>query len=220
MKTRNKSELFVIASSYPHVGGSFLAAQIAFEMSLNQKKVLLVDGDLEKPSAYFHLGVRDLSEPQGLTPFLSAVDLSTRERDEHLSLLGQWLSSFDFMIFDAGVLSSLTALEKDRRHEGQLLTWVLDRSSKRVVVTTGGELEMRAHSKAMLWLKEFKPQGKFLEIMNKVERSNKAPENCYYLPRDDRAVSKCAKEKLLMNEGAPRSPLSKAIAQFVREGLM
>ena len=219
-RERKSAELIVIASSFPRVGGSFLAAQCALEISQAQRKVLLIDGDIDNPTAYFHLGVRDISEPQALTPFLSAVDLSTRAKSDHLSSMDEWIGNYDVIILDLGVLGDLSTLERDRRHRGQMITWALDRSKKRVVVTSSGELELRSHSKALIDLKKFKPHARHLEVMNKVERMSKAPENCFFLPRDDRAVAKCSKEKLLLSEGAPRSPLTKSIAQFVREGLM
>lgn len=217
---KHRAELLLFLSTRSNVGGSYLAAQSAFELSTHQKRVLLVDGDCNFPSAYFHLGARDLSEPQALTPYLSAVELSTYPGPEKIQSLERWLQEFDYLILDHGVLIMGENLGSDRRLGAQILTWSLDLATRRVVVTSPGELELHTHKEVMEQLRVFKPQAKFVEVVNKFQGANKSASPTFNIPLDIRAVAKCQKEKLLIGEGAPRSALAKSVVQFVREGLM
>ena len=220
--SRKQAKLLYFTSSRPGVGASFVASNVAMELSVLEKKVLIIDGDIHFPSLYHHLGVRDLAEPQSITPYLSAVDLSSSESDTYLQKLEAWMTEFEYVVLDGGAVGNVGDLSQDRRKEGALIIWALDRAAKSVLVTTPRELDLNAHHQTLSKLRGFKQQTQWISVLNQAEKGSKnnSAERYVELPRDDRSVRKCEKEKLLLNEGAQRSPLTKSISQFVREGLM
>ena len=219
--SEKRAELYYIFSARPGVGASFLAANIAMEISARQKRTLLVDADLHFPSAYEYLGVRDISQPQSISPFLSAVELKPSPQDSYLSHLEKWQSEFEILIMDGGALYNTKTLSGDQRCEAALNLWAIDRATKHIAVTTPRDIDQSAHRALLADLLAVKAQMKVSTLLNMVEKSgNKATsDDACELPLDLRNVAKCLREKLLLSEGAPRSPLAKALSQFVREGL-
>lgn len=218
----SRSSLLLVVSARPGVGGSFVAANIAMELSTHDKKVLVVDADLDFPSLYEYFGVRDLQSPRALTPHLSVMDLNSVDSQSHLELLSRWSHEYDIVVVDRGTISARANLSSDRRHEGAMTMWGLDHTIKSIVVTTPDTLDMNGHRRTLDLLRAVKPQGRFVTVVNKVEKAGKVfvKENVFQLLRDDRSVRKCMEAKLMLTEAAPRSPLARNMAEFVREGLM
>ena len=220
--TRRAAELMYICSARPAVGGSFIAANIAMELSALQKKVLLVDGDITFPSLYDHLGVRDLAEPQTISPYLTVVELRATEQETHLQRLERWSHEFEYIVLDGGAISDCAALGQDRRLAAGLVMWGMDRAQHHIAITTTREIDLAAHRTMLANLAKFKHHISMTTIINQSRKgAHYAIEGkVVELPSDVRTVTKCAREKLLLSEAAPRSPLTKQIAQFVREGLV
>lgn len=215
------SELFYLFSARPGVGTSFIAANVAMDISATQKRTLLIDADLHFPSAYEYLGVRDISQPQSISPFLSAVELKPSPPDTYLAQLEKWRDEYEVLVIDGGALYNTKLLSSDQRCEAALTMWSIDRATKHICVTTQRDIDQAAHRTLITDLLAVKAQIKVVTLLNMVEKrgNTKTSDSVYELPLDARNVAKCQREKLLLSEGAPRSPLAKALSQFVREGL-
>ena len=214
-----RAQLHLFLSARPGVGGSVIAANSAMESSQRDKKVLLIDGDLSYPSLFHYLGVRKLEEPHAITPSLTVVEVGGLESDP-IEPLERWMGEYDAIVIDGGSLARNSLVNGDKRRSGVLSTWCLDFAYKNYLVTTDREIDIHPFTLLKESVSRFKPQSTFLTIKNMVERVPKNSASMYAFPRDPRSLQKCEKEKLLLSEGAPRSPLSKAIAQFVAEAML
>lgn len=219
---RRPADLVYVCSARHSVGASFVSANIAMEISSTQKRVMLIDGDLAFPSLYDHLGVRDISHPQALSPFLTVVELHATETESHLQLLERWSYEFDVIVLDGGAISRSNSLAHDRRIEAGLVMWALDRAHHHIAVTTSRDIDMASHRTLLANLAQAKPHKPMTSIINMSSKGiqHTLDGTVVYLPNDARTVMKCKREKLLLSEAAPRSPLTKQLAQFVREGLL
>lgn len=217
---KKRARLHYFLSARPGVGTSMIAANSAMHISQKERRVLLIDGDLHFPSLFHYLGVRKLEDPYALTPSLSVVELGSCDTNTTLANLERWMGEFDEIVIDGGSQSHNSELMGDRRREGVLMTWALDYSYSNYLVTTNREIDIHPHSTLRDRVQHFKPQGRFLTLRNMVERLPKNSQPDYAFPKDPRNLQKCEKEKLLLNEGAPRSPLAKAISQFVTEAML
>jgi len=219
---RKRAQLHYFFSARAGVGCSTVAANVALELSQKERKVLLIDGDLHFPSLFYYLGARNLDEPQSITPHLSVVELGSRNSTHLISDLDRWMADYDDLVLDGGPLPSTLELSGDRRLAGVITTWALDFSCKNYVVTTDREIDSYPTTQLLEKLKSFKSRAEFIRLRNMVERVPRGERNPseYLLPRDSRNLLKCEREKLLLSEAAGRSPLAKALSQFVTEALM
>lgn len=217
---KKRGRLHYFLSARPGVGTSIIAANSAMQVSQRERKVLLIDGDLHFPSLFHYLGVRKLEDPYALTPSLSVVELGSCDTNTTMENLERWMGEFDELVLDGGSQSHHGDLMGDRRREGIVMTWALDYSYANYLVTTNRDIDIHPHSSLRDRVAQFKPQGRFLTLRNMVERLPKNAHPDYAFPKDPRNLQKCEKEKLLLNEGAPRSPLAKAISQFVSEAML
>ena len=214
-----RAQLHFFLSARPGVGASIIAANAAMELSLRDKRVLLIDGDYLFPSHFHYLGIRKLEDPYAITPTLSVVEIGAIVGDP-IESLERWMGEFDAIVVDGGSMPGHSIVNGDKRCAGVFTTWCLDFAHKSFLVTTDREIDSHPYTVLRENVQRFKPQSSFITVRNMVERVSKNSASLFTFPRDSRSLQKCEKEKLLLSEGAPRSPLTKAITQFVGEAML
>lgn len=97
----------LVSSGMPSEGKSFVAANLAMSLARNEKRVLLIDGDLRRPSLNHMLGAPNET---GLSDYLAGCA-------EPLAILQRYSASGAQSAEDASVLSSLTFIPTGTHHE-------------------------------------------------------------------------------------------------------
>jgi MinD-like ATPase involved in chromosome partitioning or flagellar assembly len=124
-----ETSVFTIASLGRNVGTTFVAINLAAEIALQERSVLLVDCHSTHPSISSYLSLHGLKEKIMETEFgFSATEISSTERILQVTELA---SQFDVVVIDLGELLLSEQTSVGGRLSDVLSTWAL-RSSKRL----------------------------------------------------------------------------------------
>lgn len=122
-----RSRVIAIASANHGDGATFTAINLAIELTLQGKKVLLIDAHHNIPAIAITLGERNLngSQPNRVSHLLEVFELTRENAITMNETLIEASSRNDFVIIDLGVIIATEDALIERRWQGVFSHWVL-----------------------------------------------------------------------------------------------
>ncbi len=230
-----RAQVIALAGVSTSSGCSTVAINVAMEASLLGRDVLLLDGDVRRPSIAPLLALRNMQEGepwQIIATHLSAGEI-TQERTQSLSTqMERAMQEFDLIIIDLGSIEKVADSLTDRRWTAAITHWSCDTADELILigradaigihrlkdlVTAFSALAMRAKVSVLLNMKSASRKEGELESAFLAAIAVLRPERIFTLPRDLRAVTKAQADHATLVEIDDRSVLRKAIAKFAVE---
>lgn len=234
-QTRRRARVISLGAPSGSTGCTTLAINLAMELSVQGHEVLLLDGDVRRPSVAALLALRNLDgdEPwRTIAPHFCVSEL-TRERIHLLSdYMNDACDAFDIVIVDLGAIEDIADSLTDRRWVSSVIHWSCDNADELwflgkvdtlgihrldALVRDFSQISIRAKVSVLF---NMKPGGRKRENHEAVFLSSIAPlrpHRILTLPRDSRAVTKAEEERATLIEVDDRSTLRKAISKIAVE---
>lgn len=123
-----RSRVIAITSANHGDGATFAAINLAIELNLQGKKVLLIDAHHHIPAIAITLGERNLNglQPNRVSPLLEVFELTRENAPTMSETLIEATSRNDFVIIDLGVIVATEDALTERRWQGAFSHWVLE----------------------------------------------------------------------------------------------
>lgn len=126
-QTTSRAHVLTIGSAHGGAGCTTLSINLASELALKEKKVLLVDAHMNSQSIAILLGLQGLhnaQELQEVSSHLWAMEVTQKNISRSIEHLNRALNDFDLIVIDIGTLTDVAQTLSGRRWSGEVLVWV------------------------------------------------------------------------------------------------
>jgi MinD-like ATPase involved in chromosome partitioning or flagellar assembly len=229
------SKVIAIGSAGSYTGCTFIALNLAMELSLLEKSTLLVEANFRAPSLSPLLSMRKItenSEWKKIAPNLSISEITQDTSDDLEVFMNNATENFDFVVLDIGSISGLSNRLTDRRWTSNVTTWCCDQADELMITSRADflghyrlvqviDLLQQTSIRAQLsFTQNMKSSGKrgdaemarFLRVTTALK-----PIRVRSMKQEVRSVQAAEDEHATMVEINERSHLRKAIAELARE---
>jgi cellulose biosynthesis protein BcsQ len=127
IQTSVRAHVLTVGSAHGAAGCTSLTINLATELALTGKKVLLVDAHMTSQSIAILLGLQGLhsgKEVQEVTSNLWAMEVTRANVFQSIEMLNRALTEFDLIVIDIGTLTDVAQTLSGRRWSGEVLVWV------------------------------------------------------------------------------------------------
>jgi MinD-like ATPase involved in chromosome partitioning or flagellar assembly len=215
-------------------GVTLTALNLAIEITLTGKKVLLIDAHHQMPAIATMMGERHANKDalKEVSPSLQIFEITRQNATSAVELILDASRSVDFIIIDLGRIVHSDPSSLDRRWESIFTTWVLEvaddlwvLSSPRVVSTralrefTDALPHMTIRGRITHLLTQRIPgkkgdeqEEKFLSVVSPTQ-----PHALRIIPLDPRSVSAAAQDRSILIESNSRGLLRRSLAALALE---
>jgi Flp pilus assembly CpaE family ATPase len=233
-KARN-SKVFAIGSAGSYTGCTFIALNLAMELSVLEKSTLLIEANFRAPSLAPLLSMRKITDNSAwkkIAPNLSLSEI-TQDTSENLDqLLNKATEEFDCVVLDIGSISGLSNRLTDRRWTSTVTTWCCDQADELMITSRADYLGHHRLVQVIDLLQQtsIRAQLSFTQNMKSPGKRGDAemarfltattglkPIRVRSMKQEARSVQAAEDEHATMVETNERSHLRKAIAELARE---
>jgi MinD-like ATPase involved in chromosome partitioning or flagellar assembly len=233
-KARN-SKVFAIGSAGSYTGCTFIALNLAMELSLLEKSTLLIEANFRAPSLAPLLSMRkitDNSQWKKIAPNLSLSEITQDTSDDLDQFMNRATDKFDYIVLDIGSISGLSNRLTDRRWTSTVTTWCCDQADELMITSRADYLGHHRLVQVIDLLQQtsIRAQLSFTQNMKSSGKRGDAeiarfltattalkPIRVRSLKQEARSVQAAEVEHATMVETNERSHLRKAIAELARE---
>ena len=231
----NRGHILAIASAHSGAGCTSLAINIASELSLLSKKVLIVDANVQSPAVAILLGEQGLHSAksfQKISNNLWAMEVTQENIAESITLLERAKMEFDHILIDAGVIADLASVLRGRRWTGEVIVWVTSHADELWIISKSNRVaveRVRTVAQALLQ-NSIKPTVSFVQSMSSQSKKSSVqdeaflstinalrPKKIHRYPHDPRSIAAAESELLSLYESNERSSLRKSVVQLAGE---
>ena len=234
-KRVRRAKVIGIGSTTSGAGSTTFAINLAMELSLLEKEVLLLDADVKRPSIAFLLALRNLHGEDkwlSIAQRLSVGELTRDQMTQLDSYMDSALSIFDFVIIDLGSIEKISDSLTDRRWTSTVIHWSCDSADELIFTGSADNLGSHRIGAIAKTLSPIKIPAKISVLLNYKSRGRKSteqeslfltsiaplkPSRIFTLPKDCRGVDKAQKESTTLVDVNERGILRKAIAKIAVE---
>ena len=210
-------------------GVTLTALNLAIELTLNGKKVLLIDAHHQMPAIATILGERHANKDvlKEVSPTLQIFEITRHNASLAVALILDASLSVDFILVDLGLLTYSEPSLQDRRWESIFLTWVLEAADDVWIFSSPRIVSSRALREISAALPQMTIRGritylltqripgkkgdeqeeKFLSVVSPTQ-----PHALRILPLDLRGVSAAAHDRSILIESNSRGLLRRSLA--------
>jgi MinD-like ATPase involved in chromosome partitioning or flagellar assembly len=229
------STVIAIGSAGSYTGCTFIALNLAMELSLLEKSTLLVEANFRAPSLSPLLSMRKISEDsqwKKIAPKLSISEITQSTSEDLDVFMTKATDEFDCIILDIGSISGLSNRLTDRRWTSTVTTWCCDQADELMITSRADflghyrlvqviDLLQQTSIRAQLsFTQNMKSSGKrgdaemarFLSATTALK-----PIRVRSMKQESRSVQAAEDEHATLVETNERSQLRKAIAELARE---
>lgn len=215
-------------------GVTLTALNLAIELTLTGKKVLLIDAHLQMPAIATLLGERHANKdvPKEVSALLQIFEITRNNATNAVELIFSASHNVDFILIDIGLITYSEPALLDRRWESTFLTSVLEAaddlwifSSPRVVSSRAlreitkslSQMIIRGRVTFLLTQRVSGKRGdeqeeKFLSVVSPTQ-----PHALRILPLDLRGVSAATEDRSILMESNSRGVLRRSLAAIALE---
>lgn len=237
IQSQNRARVIAIASAGSCTGASTVAINFAYELSLKEKKVLLIDANLNEPNIAIYLDQRNLIEEEFWrlsSPFMYIKEL-TRERIAELDFtIDKAHPEFDFIILDLGIIHDLSSQLTDRRADSLVITWAGDNADELWIIARPDRIGQARFKRIISILSRTSIISSITFVLNMRAHGRKGVEeekaflgvatthkaaHLYVLPADIRSTTDASQSRATLAQVNERGALRKALASIASEML-
>jgi Flp pilus assembly CpaE family ATPase len=219
-----RSRVIAIASANHGDGATFTAINLAIELNLQGKKVLLIDAHHHSPAIAITLGERNLNglEPHRVSSLLEVFELTRENAPTMSETLIDASSRNDFVIIDLGIIVGAEDAMTERRWQGAFSNWVLENADDLWLIAS--PRPMSSHSlqqfqssaiartlrARITFVLNHRISGKRGDVQEEKFLSLVAPSHPHairVIPLDLRGASAAEQERSILVESNPKGPL-------------
>lgn len=234
-KRVRRAKVIGVGSTTSGAGSTTFAINLAMELSLLEKEVLLLDADVKRPSIAFLLALRNLHGEDKWLSIAQRLSVGELTRDQMTQLdtyMDSALSIFDFVIIDLGSIEKISDSLTDRRWTSTVIHWSCDSADELIFTGSADNLGSHRIGAIAKTLSPIKIPAKISVLLNYKSRGRKSteqesffltsiaplkPSRIFTLPKDCRDVDKAQKESTTLVDVNERGLLRKAIAKIAVE---
>lgn len=234
-QAKRRARVISLGTASGSSGCTTMAINLAMELSIQGHEVLLLDGDVRRPSVATLLALRKLDgdEPwRTIAPHFCVAEL-IKERVHRLSeYMNQAVNAFDVVIIDIGSIEDIGDSLTDRRWTASVVHWSCDNADElwflgkadtlgihrlEALVRDFSQTVIRAKLSVLLNMRSGGRKGGDREEVFLSTVSPLRPHRIFTLPRDPRSVIRAEEERTTLIEVDDRSTLRKAISKIAVE---
>ena len=231
----NRAHVLAIAGAHAGAGCTSLSINIATELSLLAKKVLIIDGNAFAPAIAILLGQQGLNSAKSFQKIgsnLWALEVTQENIAESITLLDTAKMEFDYIIIDAGVITELAQVLRGQRWTGEILVWVTSQADELWIISKSNRvgverlrkishaLSQNSIKPAISFVQAASAQGKKGAIYDEAflaAARTIGPKKIHQYPADSRSILAAENEQASLYESNERSLLRKSIASLAGE---
>ena len=235
MQPEKRARVIAISSAGSCTGASTIAINLAYELSLQSKKILLVDANLADSNIAVYLDQRNLVDEElwrPSSPFLYLKELTRQRITEFDSVIEKANLEFDFIILDIGRINDLSSQLSDRRADSLVITWVGDHADDLWIIARPDRIGQVRFKKVTSILNRTSLICSITFILNMRSHGRKGQEeekaflatatthkaqHLYVLPADARNTADSSQSRGALAEVNERGVLRKALAAIASE---
>ena len=232
---RKGARVIAISSAGSCTGTSTLALNLAYELSLKNKRVLLIDANLNEPNIAIYLDQRNLVDEQLWrlsSPGLYIKELTRDRMVEFDAFIDKAHSEFDFIIIDVGTIQDLASQLSDRRADSMVITWASDNADDFWIIARADHIGQIRFKRVTSILNRTSITSSITLVLNMRSPGRKGQEEekaflaiasthqartLYVLPADTRNTSMSCESRATLAEVNERGVLRKALAEIASE---
>ena len=215
-------------------GVTLTAINLAIELTLTGKKVLLIDGHHQMPAIATILGERHANQNilKEVNPALQIFEITRKNASNAVELILDASLHVDFILIDLGLITCFEPLLLDRRWESTFPTWVLEAADDLWIFSSSRAVSSRALREISTALSQMTIRGrvtyllthripgkkgdeqesKFLSVVSPTQ-----PHALRILPLDHRGVSAAAQDRSILVESNSKGLLRRSLAAIALE---
>ena len=230
-----RARVIAISSAGSCTGASTVAINLAYELSLKSKKILLVDANLADSNIAVYLDQRNLVDEELWrlsSPLLYIKELTRQRIAEFDSFIEKANSEFDFIILDIGTIHDLSSQLSDRRADSLVITWVGDHADDLWIIARPDRIGQVRFKKITSILNRTSIISSITFVLNMRSNGRKGQEeekaflatatthkaqHLYVLPADARNTADSSQSRGALAEVNERGILRKALATIASE---
>ena len=235
MQSQKRSRIIAISSAGSCTGASTVAINLAYELSIKEKKILLIDANLSEANIAIYLDQRNLMDEElwRLTsPFLFIKELTRQRIGEFDSFIEKASAEFDFIILDIGAIHDLSSHFSDKRADSLVITWAGDHADDLWIITRPDRIGKERFKKVTSILNRTSVNSSITLVLNMRSNGRKGQEeekafletatthkaqHLYVLPVDTRNTDDSAQSRGALAEVNERGILRKALVAIASE---
>lgn len=230
-----RAHVLAIAGAHAGAGCTSLSINIATELSLLAKKVLIIDGNAIAPAIAILLGQQGLNSAksfQKIANNLWALEVTQENIAESVALLDAAKMEFDYIVIDTGVITELAQVLRGQRWTGEILVWASSHADELWIIAKSHRVGVERVRKISHALSQnsIKPAVSFVQAMSAQGKKGAiydaaflaaartiGPKNIHAYPADPRSIAMAENEQTSLYESSERSLLRKSIATLAGE---
>ena len=230
-----RAHVLAIAGAHAGAGCTSLSINIATELSLLAKKVLIIDGNASAPAIAILLGQQGLNSAksfQKIANNLWALEVTQENTADSIALLDDAKMEFDYIIIDTGVINELAQVLRGQRWTGEILVWVTSHANELWIISKSNRVGVERVRKISHALSQnsMKPVISFVQAMSAQGKRGAiydevflaaaraiGPKKILAYPADSRSIGMAENEQTSLYESNERSLLRKSIASLAGE---
>jgi hypothetical protein len=215
-------------------GVTLTALNLAIELTLTGKRVLLIDAHHQMPAIATTLGERHANKDnlKEVSPTLQIFEITRDNASHAVDLIFTASPNVDFILIDLGLITYSEPSSLDRRWESTFSTWVLEASDDVWIFSSPREVSSRALREITVALPQMTIRGRITFLLTQRIPGKKGdeqeerflsvvsptkPHALRILPLDLRGVSAAAHDRSILIESNSRGSLRRSLAAIALE---
>lgn len=235
IQSQKHARVIAISSAGSSTGATAIAINLSYELSLREKKVLLIDANLSEPNIAIYLDQRNLTDEELwrlASPFLYLKELTREKIVEFDSFMQRAQADFDYIFIDVGRIYELSSQLTDRRADSFVITWVGDHADDLWIIARPDRIGQVRFKKitsllnrtslisSVTFVLNMRAQGRKGQNQEQVFLTSAASHKAatfYVLPEDLRNMAESSESRAALAEVNERGALRKALATITSE---
>jgi Flp pilus assembly CpaE family ATPase len=235
VQSNKRARVVAISSAGSCTGATTVALNLSYELTLNEKRVLLIDANLGEPNIAIYLDQRNVTDEEHwrlASPNMYLKELTRERIAEFDSIIEKAHLEFDFIIIDVGTVHDLSTQLSDRRADSVVITWATDNADDFWIIARPDRIGLMRFKKIASILNRTSVLAAITFVFNLRSTGRKGQEeeksflstatsykasHLYVLPVDLRNTTDAALSRTTLAEVNERGVLRKALASIASE---
>ena len=233
-KNQRRAKIVALASASHGDGATMAALNLAIELTLLDKKVLLVDAHHHQPAISILMQERNinLERPRSITSNLSLFEVRKENASGLEEILYEFTLSADFIIVDLGKCALSQYGEIERRWEAILNNLLFDSIDDLWILSSSSKISASSLNSLVTSLESAPARARITFILNRRQGGKVGekeeerflstvtphrPHGVRVLPVDLRGVERAQADRSILMESNPRGLLRRELAAMAQE---